>query len=192
MKLFLKGQRCYTPKCAVSRRAYAPGEHGQTKKKMSEYAIQLREKQRAKRIYGVLETQFRRYFRAAARKKGVTGETLLQLLERRLDNVVYRLGFAGSRPQARQLVLHGHIMVNGHKVNIPSYLVRAGDRVSFAPSSRELEMVKSLVEAAKARSTPPWLEVSPENYEGTVLRLPSREEIDTPITEHLIVELYSK
>lgn len=192
IKLYLKGQRCYTPKCALSRRPYAPGEHGQEKRKMTEYAMQLREKQRARRIYGVLERQFRRYFRMAARKRGVTGEALLQLLERRLDNVVYRLGFAQSRPQARQIVLHGHIQVNGQKVNIPSYLVKPGDKVSIAPKSREREFIKSLLEAGRARTVPPWLEVSYDNFEGTVLRLPSRDEIDTPVQEHLIVELYSK
>ncbi|MGB9867158.1 MAG: 30S ribosomal protein S4 [Bacillota bacterium] len=192
MKLFLKGQRCYTPKCALSRRSYPPGEHGQEKRKMSEYAMQLREKQRARRIYGVLERQFRRYFRMAARKRGVTGETLLQLLERRLDNVVFRLGFAQSRRQARQIVLHGHIQVNGRKVNVPSYMVRPGDKVSIAPKSRELDLIKSLIESGRTRTVPQWLEVSYDNFEGTVLRLPSRDEIDTPIQEHLIVELYSK
>ncbi len=191
-KLYLKSERCFTPKCPVERRSYAPGEHGQSKKKISEYGVQLREKQKARRIYGVLETQFRRYFRLAAKKKGVTGETLLQLLERRLDNVVYRLGFGGSRPEARQMVRHGHFRVNGRKVNIPSFLVKEGDIVEVAERTRELPKMKRLVEIAKSRAVPEWLELDADNMRAKVARLPRREEIDVPIQEHLIVELYSK
>ncbi|MCR4398500.1 MAG: 30S ribosomal protein S4 [Firmicutes bacterium] len=191
-KLYLKSERCYTPKCPVERRSYAPGEHGQSKKKISEYGVQLREKQKARRIYGVLETQFRRYFRLAAKKRGVTGETLLQLLERRLDNVVYRLGLGGSRPEARQLVRHGHFQVNGRKVNIPSFLVKEGDVIAVAPGSRDLVKIKGLVENAKSRAVPEWLELDAENMRARVARLPRRDEIDVPIQEHLIVELYSK
>jgi small subunit ribosomal protein S4 len=176
----------------VERRSYAPGEHGQSKKKISEYGVQLREKQKARRIYGVLETQFRRYFRLAAKKRGVTGETLLQLLERRLDNVVYRLGLGGSRPEARQLVRHGHFQVNGRKVNIPSFLVKEGDVIAVAPGSRDLVKIKGLVENAKSRAVPEWLELDAENMRARVARLPRRDEIDVPIQEHLIVELYSK
>lgn len=191
-KLYLKSERCFTPKCPVERRSYAPGEHGQAKKKVSEYGLQLREKQKARRIYGILETQFRRYFRLAAKKKGVTGETLLQLLERRLDNVVYRLGLGGSRPESRQMVRHGHFQVNGRRVNIPSYLVKEGDVITVASSSREMEKIKRLVEIAKSRAIPEWLELDIENMRAKVLRLPRRDEIDVPIQEHLIVELYSK
>ncbi|NPV71801.1 MAG: 30S ribosomal protein S4 [Firmicutes bacterium] len=191
-KLYLKSERCFTPKCPVERRNYAPGEHGQSKRKMSEYGVQLREKQKARRIYGVLEAQFRRYFRQAAKRKGVTGETLLQLLERRLDNVVYRLSLAGSRPEARQLVRHGHFQVNGRKVNIPSYLVKENDTIAVAPGSRELPKMKGLVEAAKSRAVPEWLELDADNMRAKVARLPRRDEIDVPVQEHLIVELYSK
>ncbi|MGE5484373.1 MAG: 30S ribosomal protein S4 [Ignavibacteriales bacterium] len=191
-KLYLKSERCFTPKCPVERRSYAPGEHGQSKKKISEYGVQLREKQKARRIYGILETQFRRYFSLAAKKKGVTGETLLSLLERRLDNVVYRLGFGGSRPEARQLVRHGHFTVNGRKVNIPSFLVKDNDTIEVSAGSKDLPKMKRLAEIAKSRSVPEWLELDPDNMRGKITRLPRREEIDVPIQEHLIVELYSK
>lgn len=191
-KLFLKGKKCFDQKCPVVKRAYAPGEHGQTKKKLSEYGLQLREKQKAKRIYGVLEAQFRRYFEAAAKKKGVTGEVLLQLLERRLDNVVYRLGLATSRAEARQLVRHGHFSVNGRRVNIPSYLVREGDIIALTPGTRDMPRMKELIEFASAHTPPAWLELDLENVRARVLRVPRREEIDIPVQERMIVELYSK
>jgi len=191
-KLYLKSERCFTPKCPVERRNYAPGEHGQSKKKISEYGVQLREKQKARRIYGIFESQFRRYFHLATKKKGVTGETLLNLLERRLDNVVYRLGFGGSRPEARQLVRHGHFIVNGRKVSIPSFLVSENDTVEVSSSSKDLPKMKRLVEIAKSRAIPEWLELDADNMRGKIARLPRREEIDVPIQEHLIVELYSK
>ncbi|PKM80546.1 MAG: 30S ribosomal protein S4 [Firmicutes bacterium HGW-Firmicutes-14] len=191
-KLYLKGDRCYTNKCAIDRRGYAPGEHGQSRKKTSEYGIQLREKQKARRIYGVLETQFRNYFRKAEGQKGVTGENLLRLLERRLDNVVYRLGFAGSRVEARQLVRHGHFTVNGKKVNIPSYLVRIGDTVEIREKSRDNNRIKELAESAARKTPPAWLEVTADQFTGKVVAIPSREEIDVPIEEHLIIELYSR
>ncbi len=192
MKLYLKGDRCYTEKCAVERRNYAPGEKGQTRRKMTEYGLQLQEKQRARRIYGVLERQFRRYFDIAERQKGITGENLLRLLERRLDNVVYRLGFAASRAMARQLVRHGHITVNGRRVSIPSYLVRIGDEIAVAEKSKEMPLFAELAEAAAHKMTPPWLEVDLERMRGRVAAFPSREDIDIPIKEHLIVELYSR
>lgn len=191
-KLFLKGERCYTNKCAVSRRAYAPGQHGQQRKKLSEYGIQLREKQKARRFYGVLESQFRRYFELAEKRKGITGENLLQILESRLDNVVYRLGLATSRPEARQLVRHGHFTVNGKKVNIPSYLVKVGDVISLAEKSRNSPKIKAITEITGGKVIPKWLEYDPENFTGKVVSLPAREDIDLPIKEHLIVELYSK
>lgn len=191
-KLFLKGERCYTNKCAVSKRAYAPGQHGQQKKKMSEYGIQLREKQKARRFYGILESQFRGYFGMAVKRKGITGENLLQILESRLDNVVYRLGLATSRPEARQLVTHAHFTVNGKKVNIPSILLGPGDVVAIRDKFRGSEKVKSIVEIAGGKVVPKWLEFDAENLSGKVVSLPSREEIDLPIREHLIVELYSK
>lgn len=191
-KLYLKGDRCYTNKCAIDRRGYAPGEHGQSRKKVSEYGIQLREKQKARRIYGILETQFRNYFEKAERQKGVTGENLLRLLERRLDNVVYRLGYAGSRTEARQLVRHGHFTVNGRKVNIPSFLVKVGDVVEVREKSREVNRVKELADQAARKTPPAWLEVSADQFTGKVVAIPSREEIDMPIEEHLIVELYSR
>lgn len=192
LKLYLKGEKCYTEKCPVTRRGYAPGEHGQGRRKMSEYGIQLREKQKARRVYGVLERQFRRYFRLAAKKKGVTGETLLQLLERRLDNTVYRMGLGASRKEARQLVRHGHFSVNGRKVDIPSYLVREGDVIAVRESSRELPRFRELAESAAGRGVPGWLELDLENLRARVARLPLREEIDVPVQEHLIVELYSR
>ncbi len=191
-KLFLKGDRCYTHKCAVNRRAYAPGQHGQQRKKLSEYGIQLREKQKARRFYGVLEGQFRKYFELAARKKGVTGENLLQILESRLDNVVHRMGIASSRSEARQMVRHGHMTVNGSKVDIPSYLLKSEDVVAVKESSRKLPRFKEMAEAAEGRTLPDWLDLDRENLTGKVVKLPDREEIDLPIREHLIVELYSK
>lgn len=191
-KLYLKGDRCYSPRCAIERRNYAPGIHGQNRKKLSEYGIQLREKQKARRIYGVLETQFRNYFARAERMKGITGENLLQLLERRLDNVVYRLGLASSRVEARQLVRHGHFRVNGRKVNIPSFLVRPGDVVEIAEKSKESPKLAELMAKAAEQTPPPWLEYDRERAVGKVLALPTREQIDVPVQEHLIVELYSK
>ena len=193
LKLYLKGERCYTEKCAVDRRAYAPGQHGQRRRgKVSEYGLQLREKQKARRPYGVLEGQFHKYFKEADRRKGITGENLLQILESRLDNVVYRMGFALSRPEARQLVKHGHFTVNGRKVDIPSYQVKADDVVAIRESSRDKGRFKDLAELMKTQGTMEWLDVDRENLTGKVLRLPTREEIDIPIAEHLIVELYSR
>ena len=190
-KLFLKGDRCYTDKCAIARRSYAPGQHGQGRKKMSEYGTQLREKQKAKRYYGVLESQFHDYFEMANKKAGMTGENLLSILETRLDNVVYRLGFAMSRAEARQLVLHGHFTVNGKKVNIPSYLVKTGDVVELKEGSRSLDKFKGSLEANASRVVPKWLEMDKNNV-AKVVAEPAREDIDLPIEEHLIVELYSK
>jgi small subunit ribosomal protein S4 len=192
LKLFLKGERCYTDKCAIERRNYPPGQHGQGRPKFSEYSIQLREKQKVKRIYGLLEKQFRRTFAEAARTKGITGETLLVLLERRLDSVAYRLGFASSRAEARSLVRHGHIFVNGKKVNIPSYTVRAGDVVSVKEPSRQMGRILSAMEGAQRRGVPEWAEVDRETYSGRIKVLPSRSDITMPINEKLIVELYSK
>ncbi|QGP91812.1 30S ribosomal protein S4 [Neomoorella glycerini] len=192
MKLFLKGDRCYSDKCAVARRSYAPGQHGQARKKLSEYGLQLREKQKARRIYGIMERQFSNYFEKAERMKGVTGENLLILLERRLDNVVYRLGFADSRAQARMLVRHGHFTVNGHKVNIPSYLVRPGDVIAVREKSKESPLFKEIAAAAAHRTVPAWLKSDPAALEGHVFALPTREQIDVPVQEHLIVELYSR
>ena len=191
-KLFLKGQRCYSDKCAITRRAYGPGQHGQRRKKLSEYGMQLREKQKTKSFYGVLESQFRKYFEMASSKKGVTGENLLQILESRLDNVVYRLGFGMSRAQARMLVRHGHFEVNGKKVNIPSYLVKAGDVITLKESSRQDEVFKENIQVNAKKAMPSWLEADIENYIGKVVKLPARDEIDLPVEEHLIVELYSK
>jgi small subunit ribosomal protein S4 len=192
LKLFLKGERCYTDKCAIERRNYPPGQHGQARKKFSEYSIQLREKQKVKRIYRLLEKQFRRTFAQAARTKGITGETLLVLLERRLDNVVYRLGFASSRAEARTMVRHGHVSVNGRKVNIPSYLVRVGDVVSLKEQSRQIARVLSALEGVQRRGIPDWAELDRENYSGRIKLLPTRSDITMPINEKLIVELYSK
>lgn len=191
-KLFLKGERCYTNKCSVSKRAYAPGQHGQQKKKMSEYGIQLREKQKARRFYGILESQFRSYFGMAVKKKGITGENLLKILESRLDNVVYRLGLATSRPEARQLVRHGQFAVNGKKANIPSILLEPGDVITVKDKFRSSDKIKSIIEIAGGKVVPKWLEFDAENLTGKVVSLPAREEIDLPIKEHLIVELYSK
>ena len=192
LKLFLKGERCYTDKCAIERRNYPPGEHGQARPKFSEYSIQLREKQKLRRIYGVLEDQFRRYFQQADRTRGVTGETLLQLLERRLDNVVYRLGFSTSRSEARQLVRHGHFRVNGRKVDIPSFSVRAGDQISVRERSRTVARIVESLELAQRRGVPEWLEIQPESFTGIVKALPSRADMTMPINEKLVVELYSK
>jgi small subunit ribosomal protein S4 len=192
MKLFLKGDRCFKEKCAFERRGYAPGQHGRRRSKIQGYGIQLREKQKVKRMYGVLEKQFRNYFAKAARSKGVTGSALLQLLEQRLDNVVYRLGFASSRSMARQLVAHGHIAVNGRKTDIPSALVKAGSVVTLREKSRKNEQVKICLDTAKGRGVPSWLELDADQFQGTVRQLPSREEITMPIQEQLIVELYSK
>lgn len=191
-KLFLKGERCYTNKCSVDRRPYAPGMHGQQRKKLSEYGIQLREKQKAKRFYGVLESQFRKYYEMAIRKKGITGEVLLQILESRLDNVTYRMGFGTSRDESRQLVTHGHFLVNGKRVNIPSYLIKEGDVIEVAEKSRKLDRFKEILDVTGGKVVPKWLEVDHENMNGRVISLPEREDIDLPIQEHLIVELYSK
>ncbi len=191
-KLFLKGERCYTNKCSVGRRAYAPGQHGQQKKKMSEYGLQLREKQKVRRFYGILETQFRNYFAMAVQKKGVTGENLLKILESRLDNVVYRLGLSTSRSEARQLVRHGHFTVNGKKVNIPSVLLNPGDVVAVTDKFKSSDKVKSIIDIAGGKVVPKWLEFDAENLTGKVVTLPAREEIDLPIREHLIVERYSR
>ena len=190
-KLFLKGERCYSAKCAVDRRAYAPGQHGQNRRaKVTEYGLQLREKQKAKRFYGVLEAQFRNYFDKAAKKKGLTGENLLIMLETRLDNVVFRMGFASSRKEARQLVTHNHFLVNGKKVNIPSLEVSAGDVIKVKEKSASSPKFKEIRDMSI--STPSWISVDTDKLEGKVLAMPLREEIDTPVAEHLIVELYSK
>ncbi len=192
MKLFLKGERCLSDKCAFERRSYGPGVHGQRQRKQSEYGLRLREKQKVKRLYGLLEKQFRNYYHRAARQKGITGENLLRLLERRLDNVVYRLGLAHSRKQARQLVRHNHLLVNGRKVNIPSYIVNQGDKVAVKEKSRKLEAFLTALERVDARGVPAWLEIDREQARGVVLNLPAREDIDQDIQEQLIIELYSK
>ena len=191
-KLFLKGTRCYSDKCSVTRRNYAPGQHGQKKTKLSEYGIQLREKQKTKSFYGVGEKQFRGYFEMASKTKGITGESLLTILESRLDNVVYRLGFGTSRAQARQLVTHGNIQVNGKKVDIASYLVKPGDEVAIREIRKDHPVVKANIEAGAVRPIPEWLKLEAEKLSGKVIRLANREEIDLPVEEHLIVELYSK
>ena len=191
-KLFLKGERCYTPKCAIDRRNYAPGQHGQSRKKVSEYGTQLREKQKLRRIYGVLEKQFRNYFKEANRLPGVTGENLLQILESRLDNIVFRLGFGTSRVEARQLVTHGHFLVNGKKVDIPSYLTKPGDVIEVKEKSQESPKFKDLREFAATQNVASWLERDAEALRGKVLATPTREDIDLPVAEHLIVELYSR
>jgi len=193
LKMFLKGDRCYSDKCAFDRRGYAPGQHGQRRRrKFSDYGIQLREKQKVKRMYGLLEDQFRGLFKKAERARGITGTNLLIFLERRLDNVVYRLGFANARPQARQLVRHSHFVVNGRKVNIPSYLVKVGDVVTVREKSRKVAVISDAMDAVVRRGIPAWLEVSKENFSGTVKAYPTREELTMPIQEQLIVELYSK
>ena len=193
LKLFLKGDRCYTDKCAFERRSYAPGQHGQRRGgKVSDYGIQLREKQKVKRIYGIFENQFRRYYHNAERQKGITGTNLLILLERRLDNIVYRMGFASSRDQARQLVRHNHFTVNGSKENIPSYQVKSGDIIEVKEKSRKIPVIQEAMETVVRREIPPWLEVDIDNFRGVVKAFPSREELTMPINEQLIVELYSK
>ncbi|NOQ96261.1 MAG: 30S ribosomal protein S4 [Desulfobacterales bacterium] len=193
VKLFLKGDRCYTDKCAFERRSYPPGQHGQRRgRKISDYGIQLREKQKVKRIYGVLEKQFRKYYTRADRQKGITGTNLLILLERRLDNIVYRMGFASSRNQARQLVRHNHFTVNGRKVNIPSYQVKIGDVIEVREKSRKSPFILEAMETVVRREMPSWLEVDGSNFRGIVKEFPNREELTMPINEQLIVELYSK
>lgn len=191
-KLFLKGSRCYTEKCAVSRRQYAPGQHGQSRIKLSDYGLQLREKQKVKRIYGVLERQFRRYFKIAEKTKGITGEVLLQLLERRLDNVIFRAGFSLSRVEARQIVAHRHVRVNGRIVDIPSYSVKIGDSMNITDSEGLLKRIKDNIEFTKEKGLPKWLEVDLSNLGAKVVKLPERDDVGFPIQEQLIVELYSK
>ena len=191
-KLFLKGSRCYTDKCSISRRNYAPGQNGQKKKKLSEYGTQLREKQKTKSFYGVSEKQFRKYFEMAENKKGITGEQLLQILESRIDNVVYRAGFGASRAQARQLVNHGHFEVNGKKVDIASYLVKPGDVIAVRENKKDNKTIKENVEANHLKPVPDWIEKDDEKLQAKIVRLATREEVDIPVEEHLIVELYSK
>ena len=192
LKLFLKGERCYTDKCAIERRNYPPGEHGQRRPRFSEYSLQLREKQKLRRIYGVLERQFRRYFKMADTSKGVTGEALLKLLEGRLDNTIYRMGFASSRVEARQLIRHGHFEVNGRKVNIPSFLAGAGDTVTVREKSRKVARIQEAMELVQRRGVPDWLEMIPESFAGRVKALPNRADLTLPVNEKLVVELYSK
>jgi small subunit ribosomal protein S4 len=192
LKLFLKGERCYTDKCAIERRNYPPGQHGQGRVKFSEYSLQLREKQKLKRMYRLLEGQFRRLFERADRTKGITGETLMILLERRLDNMVYRLGFANSRAEARQLVRHGHFLVNERKVDIPSALVKAGDVVTVRDRSRKVARIQEALELSQRRGVPEWLEVDRANFTGRIKALPARTDLTMPINEKLVVELYSK
>jgi len=193
VKLFLKGARCSTDKCAVERRAYGPGQHGQRRRrKPSDYGIQLKEKQKAKAIYGVLERQFKKYYKEADRQKGVTGENLMRLLERRLDNIVYRLGFAASRSAAREMVRHGHIEVNGGKVDIPSYLVKIGDEVSVRERSQSNLEIRLSVDAKSGVGTVDWLELDPKSFKGRVLEMPSRDQIPSPVNEQLIVNFYSR
>jgi len=192
-KLFLKGERCHTEKCAIERRAYAPGQHGRDRRvRITPYGLQLREKQKARRIYGIMERQFRNYFQAAARMPGVTGENLLRILELRLDNLVYRMGFAPSRPAARQLVLHGHFSVNGRNVNVPSFQIRAGDVVAVREDSRNIPIIQATVESRGSRDLPEWIETNTKTLKGRLLRVPSRETIPTTVQENMIVELYSK
>jgi small subunit ribosomal protein S4 len=192
MKLYLKGDRCFSEKCAVERRNYPPGEHGQGRTKFSEYGNQLREKQKVKRMYGILENQFHLYFNKADRLKGITGENLLFLLERRLDNMVYRFGFATSRSEARQLVRHNHFLVNGKKVNIPSYLIKVGDTITLHQKSRKVERIVDALEISYRRGIPQWLEFDKNTFTGTVKAMPARKDLTMPISENLIVELYSK
>ncbi|HUI27666.1 MAG TPA: 30S ribosomal protein S4 [Candidatus Kryptonia bacterium] len=192
LKLFLKGERCYTDKCAIERRNYPPGEHGQGRVRFSEYAVQLREKQKVKRMYGLLERQFRRYFEMAERSRGITGEALLQLLERRLDNMIYRMGFATSRSEARQLVRHGHFAVNGRTVNIPSFLLKSGHVITVREGSRSVARIQEALAQAERRGVPDWLEVQREAFTGRVKALPTRADLTMPINEKLVVELYSK
>jgi small subunit ribosomal protein S4 len=192
LKLFLKGDRCYSDKCAFERRSYPPGQHGQGRSKFSSYGVQLREKQKVKRMYGLVEKQFRNFFAKAERQKGITGTNLLILLERRLDNMVYRLGFANSRNEARQLVQHNHFNINGRKVNIPSYLVKIGDVIELREKSQKSAKVNDALEGVARRGVPSWLELDKEHYRGRILSLPSREDLTMPIKEQLVVELYSK
>ncbi len=194
-KLYLKGERCYTPKCAIEKRKYAPGQHGPTgsfRRKISDYATQLREKQKARRIYGVLERQFRRYFAEASKSTGVTGPTLLQFLERRMDNVVFRLGFASSRKQARQLVLHEHFLVNGKAVNVPSYLLKPGDTLTVTENSRKSAYFQAIAKDLTKKAVPAWLSLDAGNFSASVVNLPSRQQIEVPLKEQLIVEYYSR
>jgi small subunit ribosomal protein S4 len=191
-KMFLKGDRCYTDKCGVEKRKYGPGQHGQRRKKLSDYALQLREKQKAKETYGVLENQFKRYFHLAENKKGVTGSNLLQLLELRMDNAVYRLGFAANRRQARQLVLHRHFTVNNRRVSIPSYQLRPGDIIGLKESSMKLNVIEENISKIEHRGLPAWIEMDTNNLKGKILHAPERDEIELPVQEQLIVELYSK
>jgi small subunit ribosomal protein S4 len=192
LKLFLKGDRCFTDKCAIERRNYPPGAHGQARAKFSEYATQLREKQKLKRMYGLLERQFRRYFDMAERTKGITGENLMVLLERRLDNMVYRMGFTTSRAEARQLVRHGHFLINGRKVDIPSYLCRPGDVISVREKSRLMARIQDAMAQAERRGVPEWLEIQREGFTARVVSLPKRSDLTAPVNEKLVVELYSK
>jgi small subunit ribosomal protein S4 len=192
LKLYLKGERCYSDKCAVERRGYPPGQHGQSRAKFSSYGVQLREKQKVKRMYGLVEKQFRRFFGVAERQKGITGTNLLQLLERRLDNMVYRLGFANSRSEARQLVLHSHFQVNGKAVNIPSYMIKVGDVIEVKEKSRKITRITESLEAVARRGIPSWLALEKESFRGKLMGLPAREDLTMPIKEQLIVELYSK
>ena len=192
LKLFLKGERCYTEKCAVDRRNYAPGQHGQSRKKVSDYGAQLREKQKVRRIYGLLENQFRNTFKKADQQKGITGENLLGFLERRLDSIVYRLGFANSRNEARQLVLHNHFLVNQSRVNVPSYLVKPGDVIELREKSKKVVRIMEALEGVARRGVPQWLELDKDQMKGQMKALPNREDITIPIQEKLIVELYSK
>ncbi|MCX5854266.1 MAG: 30S ribosomal protein S4 [Deltaproteobacteria bacterium] len=192
LKLFLKGDRCYSDKCAFERRGYAPGDHGQARKKYSDYGVQLREKQKLKRMYGLLERQFRGYFEKADRQKGITGTNLLLFLERRLDNMVFRMGFTNSRTEARQLVRHNHFLVDGKTVNIPSFMVNVGSEISLREKSRKVERILDAMEAVARRGVPQWLELDKDNFRGVVKTLPSREELTMPIKEQLVVELYSK
>lgn len=191
-KLFLKGDRCYTEKCAVERRKYPPGQHGQGFRKLSDYGIQLREKQKTRKMYGLLERQFRKYFHEAERKKGITGEVLLQLIEGRLDTIVFRMGFSPNRRRARQLIGHGHILVNGREVNLPSFAVKGGDEVEIKQSSREMPEIVDSMAKSEHRGIPAWVEVDAANFRGKVLHIPSRDEMQLPVQEQLIVELYSK
>jgi len=193
MKLFLKAERCYTDKCGITRRSYPPGQHGQARIKHSEYSLQLREKQKIRRIYGVLERQFRGYFEKAERMKGITGDNLLKFLERRLDNIVQRMGFAGSKKEARQLVRHGHLLVNGRRVNIPSYILKAGDVVELREKSRGIAQIQNTLAAVEKRGFPTWIEIDKAQFKGKILALPARDESTMPtVKEQLVVELYSK
>ncbi len=191
-KLYLKGDRCYSDKCSIKNREYAPGQHGKARKKLSNYGIQLREKQKARRYYGVLEGQFAHYFEMAEKREGITGENLLSILESRFDNAIYRLGFGLSRAEARQLVRHGHFTVNGKKVNIPSYLLSVGDVITIKEKSRGSEKIKAVVESTSGKAIPKWLDLNRDTLEAKVIAVPTKEDVDLDIAEHLIVELYSK